>query len=103
MNPDKHASSYEGRKVLSSSSIKQPPRIDISCASSFSQQGDSRDSSPENVFDQVGTGTLQENIESITRHVNLMKAGNDDSLAADELCKELTQHETKSTQVTCGL
>uniref|UniRef100_A0A1B0CAQ1 Uncharacterized protein n=2 Tax=Lutzomyia longipalpis TaxID=7200 RepID=A0A1B0CAQ1_LUTLO len=36
-----------------------PPRIDISRASSSSHQ-DSRDSSPENVFEQIGTGTLQE-------------------------------------------
>lgn len=33
--------------------IHTAPRIDISRASSTSQQGDSRDSSPENVFDQV--------------------------------------------------
>lgn len=36
------------------------PRIDISRASSSSHHEDSRDSSPENVFEQVGTGTLQE-------------------------------------------
>ncbi|XP_055529037.1 uncharacterized protein LOC129721023 isoform X2 [Wyeomyia smithii] len=36
------------------------PRIDISRASSHSSHHDSRDSSPENVFDQVGTGTLQD-------------------------------------------
>ncbi|XP_055390420.1 uncharacterized protein LOC129619273 [Condylostylus longicornis] len=36
------------------------PRIDISRASSSSQHEDSRESSPENVFEQVGTGTLQE-------------------------------------------
>lgn len=40
--------------------VQQTPRIDISRASSSSQHEDSRDSSPENVFDQVGTGTLQE-------------------------------------------
>lgn len=40
--------------------VSQTPRIDISRASSSSQHEDSRDSSPENVFDQVGTGTLQE-------------------------------------------
>lgn len=40
--------------------VTQTPRIDISRASSSSQHEDSRDSSPENVFDQVGTGTLQE-------------------------------------------
>ncbi|XP_055716845.1 uncharacterized protein LOC129810415 isoform X3 [Phlebotomus papatasi] len=41
-------------------SISHPtPRIDISRASSSSHQ-DSRDSSPENVFEQIGTGTLQE-------------------------------------------
>lgn len=40
--------------------VTTAPRIDISRASSSSQHDDSRDSSPENVFDQVGTGTLQE-------------------------------------------
>lgn len=40
--------------------VSSTPRIDISRASSSSQHEDSRDSSPENVFDQVGTGTLQE-------------------------------------------
>lgn len=40
--------------------VHSTPRIDISRASSSSQHEDSRDSSPENVFDQVGTGTLQE-------------------------------------------
>lgn len=40
--------------------VQSTPRIDISRASSSSQHEDSRDSSPENVFDQVGTGTLQE-------------------------------------------
>ncbi|XP_037918035.1 serine/arginine repetitive matrix protein 2 isoform X3 [Hermetia illucens] len=38
------------------------PRIDISRASSSSHHEDSRDSSPDNVFEQVGTGTLQESI-----------------------------------------
>lgn len=40
--------------------VHSTPRIDISRASSSSQHEDSRDSSPENVFEQVGTGTLQE-------------------------------------------
>lgn len=40
--------------------VQSTPRIDISRASSSSQHEDSRDSSPENVFEQVGTGTLQE-------------------------------------------
>lgn len=41
--------------------VHSTPRIDISRASSSSQHEDSRDSSPENiVFDQVGTGTLEE-------------------------------------------
>lgn len=44
--------------------VSQTPRIDISRASSSSQHEDSRDSSPENVFDQVGTGTLQEGNEA---------------------------------------
>lgn len=43
--------------------VSQTPRIDISRASSSSQHEDSRDSSPENVFEQVGTGTLEEGNE----------------------------------------
>lgn len=50
----------QSRNVLR---VSQTPRIDISRASSSSQHEDSRDSSPENVFDQVGTGTLQEGNE----------------------------------------
>lgn len=46
--------------------VSQTPRIDISRASSSSQHEDSRDSSPENVFEQVGTGTLQEGSEGGT-------------------------------------
>lgn len=46
--------------------VSQTPRIDISRASSSSQHEDSRDSSPENVFEQVGTGTLQEGNEGGT-------------------------------------
>lgn len=51
----------QSRNVLR---VSQTPRIDISRASSSSQHEDSRDSSPENVFDQVGTGTLQEGNEN---------------------------------------
>lgn len=51
----------QSRNVLR---VSQTPRIDISRASSSSQHEDSRDSSPENVFDQVGTGTLQEGNET---------------------------------------
>lgn len=50
----------QSRNVLR---VSQTPRIDISRASSSSQHEDSRDSSPENVFEQVGTGTLQEGNE----------------------------------------
>lgn len=50
----------QSRNVLR---VSQTPRIDISRASSSSQHEDSRDSSPDNVFDQVGTGTLQEGTE----------------------------------------
>ncbi|XP_013115597.2 serine-rich adhesin for platelets isoform X2 [Stomoxys calcitrans] len=40
------------------------PRIELSRASSSSHhEEDSRDSSPENVFEQVGTGTLQESLD----------------------------------------
>lgn len=51
----------QSRNVLR---VSQTPRIDISRASSSSQHEDSRDSSPENVFEQVGTGTLQEGNET---------------------------------------
>lgn len=52
----------QSRNVLR---VSQTPRIDISRASSSSQHEDSRDSSPENVFEQVGTGTLQEGNEAV--------------------------------------
>lgn len=58
-----HAPPPQSRNVLR---VSQTPRIDISRASSSSQHEDSRDSSPENVFDQVGTGTLQEGNEGGT-------------------------------------
>uniref|UniRef100_A0A336MBP0 CSON013808 protein n=1 Tax=Culicoides sonorensis TaxID=179676 RepID=A0A336MBP0_CULSO len=47
--------------VIAANTLHTPttPRIDISRASSSSHH-DSRESSPENVFDQVGTGTLIE-------------------------------------------
>ncbi|XP_055295148.1 uncharacterized protein LOC129564912 isoform X2 [Sitodiplosis mosellana] len=51
----------QSRNVLR---VSQTPRIDISRASSSSQHEDSRDSSPENVFEQIGTGTLQEGNET---------------------------------------
>lgn len=53
--------SAQSRNVLR---VSQTPRIDISRASSSSQHEDSRDSSPENVFDQVGEGVLQEGNET---------------------------------------
>ncbi|XP_058458686.1 uncharacterized protein LOC131435136 isoform X2 [Malaya genurostris] len=40
--------------------VPSTPRIDISRASSHSSHRDSRDSSPDNVFEQVGTGKLQD-------------------------------------------
>ncbi|XP_031635895.1 uncharacterized protein LOC116348860 isoform X2 [Contarinia nasturtii] len=52
--------SAQSRNVLR---VSQTPRIDISRASSSSQHEDSRDSSPENVFDQVGEGVLEEGNE----------------------------------------
>lgn len=52
----------QSRNVLR---VSQTPRIDISRASSSSQHEDSRDSSPENVFEQVGTGTLEEGNETV--------------------------------------
>lgn len=56
-NSSKSMPVVQSRNVLR---VSQMPRIDISRASSSSQHEDSRDSSPENVFEQVGTGTLQE-------------------------------------------
>ncbi|KAH8420544.1 hypothetical protein KR009_011282 [Drosophila setifemur] len=52
--------SYRGTATLTTPST---PRIELSRASSSSHhEEDSRESSPENVFEQVGTGTLQETI-----------------------------------------
>ncbi|KAH8237490.1 hypothetical protein KR038_006281 [Drosophila bunnanda] len=52
--------SYRGATTLTTPST---PRIELSRASSSSHhEEDSRESSPENVFEQVGTGTLQETI-----------------------------------------
>lgn len=56
-NNFKSMAAVQSRNVLR---VSQMPRIDISRASSSSQHEDSRDSSPENVFEQVGTGTLEE-------------------------------------------
>ncbi|XP_037931812.1 microtubule-associated protein futsch [Teleopsis dalmanni] len=51
---------YRGATTLTTPST---PRIELSRASSSSHhEEDSRESSPENVFEQVGTGTLQETI-----------------------------------------
>ncbi|XP_018799872.1 PREDICTED: serine/arginine repetitive matrix protein 2 isoform X3 [Bactrocera latifrons] len=51
---------YKGATTLAAPST---PRIELSRASSSSHhEEDSRESSPENVFEQVGTGTLQETI-----------------------------------------
>ncbi|XP_049548099.1 uncharacterized protein LOC125959323 [Anopheles darlingi] len=62
---DKYACDF--RRTSLTKSLEYPsalapatPRIDISRASSHSSHHDSRDSSPENVFEQVGTGTLQD-------------------------------------------
>uniref|UniRef100_A0A1A9W6B4 Uncharacterized protein n=1 Tax=Glossina brevipalpis TaxID=37001 RepID=A0A1A9W6B4_9MUSC len=52
---------YKGASTLCTPST---PRIELSRASSSSHhEEDSRESSPENVFEQVGTGTLQESID----------------------------------------
>ncbi|XP_030566127.1 flocculation protein FLO11 [Drosophila novamexicana] len=54
------AARYRGTATLTTPST---PRIELSRASSSSHhEEDSRESSPENVFEQVGTGTLQETI-----------------------------------------
>lgn len=62
MDPSEPAQSsaarHKGSAQLASKQMtldvsKTTPRIDISRASSSSQHEDSRDSSPENVFDQV--------------------------------------------------
>ncbi|XP_036346318.1 platelet binding protein GspB [Rhagoletis pomonella] len=51
---------FKGTTTLTTPST---PRIELSRASSSSHhEEDSRESSPENVFEQVGTGTLQETI-----------------------------------------
>ncbi|XP_053952255.1 uncharacterized protein LOC128859332 isoform X1 [Anastrepha ludens] len=51
---------FKGATTLTTPST---PRIELSRASSSSHhEEDSRESSPENVFEQVGTGTLQETI-----------------------------------------
>ncbi|KNC32886.1 hypothetical protein FF38_08104 [Lucilia cuprina] len=53
--------SFKGASTLCTPST---PRIELSRASSSSHhEEDSRDSSPENVFEQVGTGTLQETLD----------------------------------------
>lgn len=64
-SPHKKGTESGGRAALVKSNLRvtTAPRIDISRASSSSQHEDSRDSSPENVFEQVGTGTLQESAD----------------------------------------
>ncbi|KAH8354274.1 hypothetical protein KR084_005487 [Drosophila pseudotakahashii] len=58
--PGGGGASYRGAATLTTPST---PRIELSRASSSSHhEEDSRESSPENVFEQVGTGTLQETI-----------------------------------------
>ncbi|XP_075157039.1 uncharacterized protein LOC142230275 [Haematobia irritans] len=55
-----------GTQMRGASTLCTPstPRIELSRASSSSHhEEDSRDSSPENVFEQVGTGTLQESLD----------------------------------------
>ncbi|XP_030380843.1 flocculation protein FLO11 [Scaptodrosophila lebanonensis] len=60
MPPVAGVSNFRGTATLTTPST---PRIELSRASSSSHhEEDSRDSSPENVFEQVGTGTLQETI-----------------------------------------
>lgn len=69
--------------------VSQTPRIDISRASSSSQQEDSRDSSPENVFDQVGTGTLQDSNDENAGDFGFGEYGaNDLRSSTEELCLE---------------
>ncbi|XP_067634620.1 serine-rich adhesin for platelets [Eurosta solidaginis] len=54
------SATFKGATTLTAPST---PRIELSRASSSSHhEADSRESSPENVFEQVGTGTLQETI-----------------------------------------
>lgn len=64
--------------------VSQTPRIDISRASSSSQHGDSRDSSPENVFEQVGTGTLQESTDIMTGDVGFLEDSTNDLRSSTE-------------------
>lgn len=84
------------------SNLSAAPRIDISRASSSSQHEDSRDSSPENVFEQVGTGTLQ---ESGGEEIGFAEDGTQDLRSStEELCfndRETTKNknETDGQQV----
>lgn len=93
----------QSRNVLR---VSQTPRIDISRASSSSQHEDSRDSSPENVFEQVGTGTLQEGADAV--ELGFTEDGtNDLRRSTEELCfieddktKENVERETEWQQVS---
>lgn len=65
--------------------VSQAPRIDISRASSSSQHDDSRgDSSPENVFDQVGTGTLQDSNDENATDFGFGEYGTNDLRSSTE-------------------
>lgn len=93
----------QSRNVLR---VSQTPRIDISRASSSSQHEDSRDSSPENVFDQVGTGTLEEGNEG--NDVGFVEDGTNDLRKSteelffiqEEKNKEKTERENDWQQVS---
>lgn len=64
--------------------VSQTPRIDISRASSSSQHEDSRDSSPENVFEQVGTGTLQDSNDEAAADFGFGEYGANDLRSSTE-------------------
>lgn len=64
--------------------VSQTPRIDISRASSSSQHEDSRDSSPENVFEQVGTGTLQDSNDENATDFGFGEYGTNDLRSSTE-------------------
>lgn len=76
--------------------VSQTPRIDISRASSSSQHEDSRDSSPENVFEQVGTGTLQDSNDENTGDFGFGEYGaNDLRSSTEELYLEDGENKSK--------
>ncbi|XP_050072601.1 serine-rich adhesin for platelets [Anopheles maculipalpis] len=83
--------------------IPATPRIDISRASSHSSHHDSRDSSPENVFEQVGTGTLQDSgVLGFREEDTLDLRNSTEELQFMEPEKGNREKEKPNTQITYG-